>query len=44
MMILAALVGRFSFALVPERIPYPVMILTLRPAGGIWLDIQPLEG
>jgi len=44
MMTLSALVGRFSFALVPERIPYPVMILTLRPAGGIWLDIQPLEG
>ncbi|MCY4259428.1 MAG: cytochrome P450, partial [Rhodobacteraceae bacterium] len=42
MIIMTALIGRFAFSLVPGRIPDPVMVLTLRPADGIWLDVQPV--
>ncbi|MFP4570975.1 cytochrome P450 [Rhodosalinus sp.] len=35
--ILATLLARFRFAPVPGRAPEPVMILTLRPDGGVWL-------
>ncbi len=37
--ILATLLARFRFALVPGREPRPVMILTLRPEGGVWLHV-----
>jgi cytochrome P450 len=40
--ILATLLARFRFALVPGRAPKPVMILTLRPEGGVWLMVEPL--
>ncbi len=43
MIILTALLRRFSFALIPGSHPEPVMTLTLRPADGIWLDVQPLN-
>jgi cytochrome P450 len=36
-LILATLLARFRFAAVPGREPKPVMILTLRPQGGVWL-------
>lgn len=36
-LILATLLARFRFAAVPGRQPKPVMILTLRPEGGVWL-------
>ena len=39
--ILATLLARFRFAPVPHRGPRPVMILTLRPEGGIWLTVEP---
>ncbi|SDK52401.1 cytochrome P450 [Paracoccus chinensis] len=39
--ILATLLARFDFALVPGRDPYPRMILTLRPEGGVWLRATP---
>lgn len=39
--ILATLLARFRFARVPGREPKPVMILTLRPEGGIWLEVAP---
>lgn len=39
---LATLLSRFRFKRVPGRDPHPVMILTLRPEGGVWLDIEPL--
>jgi cytochrome P450 len=39
--ILATLLARFRFAPVPGRAPRPVMILTLRPEGGIWLEVTP---
>lgn len=39
--ILATLLARFRFAPVPGRDPRPVMILTLRPEGGIWLEVTP---
>ncbi|WP_103334326.1 cytochrome P450 [Pseudotabrizicola formosa] len=39
--ILATLLARFRFDLVPGKMPAPVMILTLRPEGGVWLTITP---
>ncbi|MEX0367981.1 MAG: cytochrome P450 [Ruegeria sp.] len=39
--ILATLLGRFSFDAVPGKVPDPVMILTLRPEGGVWLMARP---
>ena len=38
--ILATLLARFSFAPVPGKEPKPVMILTLRPEGGVWLMVE----
>ena len=35
--VLATLLSRFRFTPVPGRDPAPVMILTLRPEGGVWL-------
>ena len=39
--ILATLLNRFRFAPVKGRDPDPVMILTLRPEGGVWLQAEP---
>ena len=41
--ILATLLSRFRFARVPGRDPEPVMILTLRPQGGVWLEAEPRD-
>ena len=38
--ILATLLARFRFGLVPGREPKPVLILTLRPEGGVWLNVE----
>lgn len=38
--ILATLLARFRLAPVPGRAPKPVMILTLRPQGGVWLMVE----
>ena len=38
--ILATLLSRFRFARVPGRDPKPVLILTLRPEGGVWLTVE----
>ncbi len=38
--ILATLLARFKFSRIPGRDPKPVMILTLRPEGGVWLQID----
>ena len=38
--ILATLLARFRFTAVPGRDPRPVMILTLRPEGGVWLGVE----
>ncbi|MBP6737551.1 MAG: cytochrome P450, partial [Rhodobacteraceae bacterium] len=38
--ILATLLARFRFSRVPGRDPKPVMILTLRPEGGVWLQVD----
>lgn len=38
--ILATLLSRFRFDLVPGKTPRPVMILTLRPEGGVWLTVE----
>jgi cytochrome P450 len=40
--ILATLLSRFRFAPVAGRDPRPVMILTLRPEGGVWLTAERL--
>lgn len=40
--ILATLLARFRFHRIPGRDPEPVMILTLRPQGGVWLTAEPL--
>lgn len=40
--ILATLLGRFRFTPVKGRDPKPVMILTLRPEGGVWLMAEPI--
>ncbi|MEZ5867722.1 MAG: cytochrome P450 [Defluviimonas denitrificans] len=38
--ILATLLARFRFTRVPGRDPRPVLILTLRPEGGVWLSVE----
>lgn len=40
--ILATLLSRFRFIRIPGRDPKPVMILTLRPQGGVWLRVEAL--
>jgi cytochrome P450 len=40
--ILATLLDQFRFRPVPGRDPKPVMILTLRPEGGVWLMVDRL--
>lgn len=40
--ILATLLGRFKFTPVKGKVPDPVMILTLRPQGGVWLMAEPV--
>jgi cytochrome P450 len=40
--ILATLLSRFRFTPVTGRDPKPLMILTLRPEGGVWLTTQEL--
>ena len=39
--ILATLLAKFKFTPVPGRNPDPVMILTLRAQGGVWLQADP---
>lgn len=38
--ILATLLARFRFGLIEGKVPKPVMILTLRPEGGVWLTVD----
>ncbi|WP_419411700.1 cytochrome P450 [Primorskyibacter sp. 2E107] len=40
--VLATLLANFRFTAVKGRNPEPVMILTLRPEGGVWLEADPL--
>ncbi len=40
--ILATLLSRFKFTAVKGKDPEPVMILTLRPNGGVWLTAEPV--
>lgn len=40
--ILATLLANFRFTPIKGRAPEPVMILTLRPQGGVWLQADPL--
>ena len=38
--ILATLLARFKFLPIEGKDPDPVMILTLRPEGGVWLNVE----
>ncbi len=38
--VLATLLARFRFTRVPGKEPKPVLILTLRPEGGVWLKVD----
>ncbi|MFV2054027.1 cytochrome P450 [Aliiroseovarius sp. YM-037] len=38
--ILSSLLARFQFTPIQGRAPKPVMILTLRPEGGVWLKVE----
>ena len=40
--ILATLLSKFKFKPIKGRDPEPVMILTLRPEGGVWLTAEPV--
>ncbi|MEM1431569.1 MAG: cytochrome P450 [Pseudomonadota bacterium] len=40
--ILASLLTRFRFRAVPGQRPDPTLIITLRPEGGVWLEVEPL--
>lgn len=40
--VLASVVQRFRFSRVEGRDPRPVLILTLRPEGGVWLRADPV--
>jgi cytochrome P450 len=40
--VLATLLSRFKFIAVKGKDPEPVMILTLRPNGGVWLTAEPV--
>ncbi|MDG2340261.1 MAG: cytochrome P450 [Paracoccaceae bacterium] len=40
--ILATLLSRYKFTPVKGKTPNPVMILTLRPEGGVWFNAEPL--
>lgn len=42
--ILGTLLSRYRFTPVPGRAPKPVMVLTLRPEGGVWLQAEPVKG
>ncbi|MBY6158399.1 cytochrome P450 [Pseudooceanicola nitratireducens] len=39
--ILATLLARFRFEAVPGKTPKPVLIITTRPEGGVWLRAHP---
>ncbi|MFZ7091720.1 cytochrome P450 [Primorskyibacter sp. 2E233] len=41
-LVLATLLANFRFKAVKGRDPEPVMILTLRPQGGVWLEAEPV--
>jgi cytochrome P450 len=38
--ILSTLLSRYRFGRVPGKEPKPVLILTLRPEGGVWLTVE----
>ncbi|SMX29701.1 putative bifunctional P-450/NADPH-P450 reductase 2 [Pelagimonas phthalicica] len=40
--VLATLLSRFRFTPVAGKVPDPVMIITLRPEGGVWLEAEPI--
>ncbi|MCI2399693.1 cytochrome P450 [Aliiroseovarius subalbicans] len=40
--VLSTLLSRFRFTPVPGRVPEPVLILSLRPGGGVWLNLEPI--
>ena len=43
LIILATLLARFRFRAVPGKAPVPTLLITLRPEGGVWLEVEPLR-
>jgi cytochrome P450 len=41
--ILSTLLARFEFDAVRGRTPKPVLIITTRPEGGVWLTVRPRD-
>jgi cytochrome P450 len=41
--VLATLLARFRFRAVPGKAPVPTLVITLRPEGGVWLEVEPLD-
>ncbi len=41
--VLATILSRFRFTRVAGRDPKPVLIVTLRPDGGVWLNVEPVD-
>ena len=41
--LLATLLANFRFSPIPGRDPKPVLILTTRPEGGVWLKFVPVR-
>jgi len=41
--LLATMLSKFRFKRVPGKDPKPVLILTLRPEGGVWLTVEPIK-
>lgn len=42
--ILSSLIQKFRFTQIAGKDPVPAMILTLRPEGGVWLQVDKVEG
>ncbi|MGB1234335.1 MAG: cytochrome P450 [Planktomarina sp.] len=40
-MILSSLLAKYKFTAIEGKEPTPVMIVTLRPEGGVWLQVDP---
>lgn len=41
--ILSTILSRFRVTRVPGKDPKPVLIVTLRPEGGVWLNVEPVD-
>jgi len=42
--VLADFLCRFQFSAIEGRVPEPIALITLKPEGGVWIDVERLEG